>query len=100
MDIDVKARTSAAGSVTLTVLASGDLASGGNTIPVANLTWTSSGSGFQNGTSNKTVAQPVGSWTGSGNPNGAQTCALANSWTYVTGTYTVTLNYTLTTPSR
>ena len=98
VDVDVKARTSAAGSVTLTVLASGDLASGGNTIAVSNLTWTSAGSGFVNGTSNKTVAQPVGSWTGSGNPTGTQTYALANSWTYVTGTYTVTLNYTLTAP--
>ncbi len=98
VDVDVKARTSAAGSVTLTVLASDDLASGGNSIPVGNLTWTSAGSGFQDGTSNKTVAQSVGSWTGSGNPTGTQTYALVNSWTYATGTYTVTLNYTLTAP--
>jgi hypothetical protein len=80
------------------VLASGDLASGGNSIAVSNLTWTSSGGGFQAGTSNKTVAQSVGSWSGSGNQSGSQTYALANSWTYATGTYTVTLNYTLTAP--
>lgn len=98
VDIDVKARTSGAGNVTLTVLAGGDLVSGGNAIPVSNLTWTATGSGYQAGTSNKTTAQTVGSWTGSGNPLGTQTFSLPNSWTYVTGTYTVTLNYTLTAP--
>jgi hypothetical protein len=98
LSVDVKARTSASGSVTLTVLASGDLASGGDSIAVGNLTWTATGSGFQAGTSNKTTAQTVGGWTGSGNPSGTQTYALANSWSYATGTYTVTLNYTLTAP--
>lgn len=96
--VDVRARTSAAGSVALTVLASGDLTSGGNTIAISNLTWTATGSGFQAGTSNSTTAQAVGGWTGSGSPSGTQTFALPNSWTYATGTYTVTLNYTLTAP--
>jgi len=98
VDIDVKSRTTAAGAVTLTVLASGDLTATGASIPVGNLTWTVSGSGFQAGTSNKTTAQTVGGWSGSGNPSGTQTYALANSWSYATGTYTVTLNYTLTAP--
>lgn len=96
--VDVRARTSAAGNVTLTVLASGDLTSGGNSIAIANLTWTATGSGFQAGTSNATTAQAVGGWTGSGSPSGTQTFALPNSWTYATGTYTVTLNYTLSAP--
>jgi len=96
--VDVKSRTTAAGNVTLTVLASGDLDSGGPTIAVGNLTWTAAGAGFQAGTSNKTTAQTVGSWTGSGNPSGTQTYAFANSWSYATGSYTVTLNYTLTAP--
>ncbi len=98
VSIDVKARSSAAGAVTLTVLASGDLVSGANTIGIGNLTWTATGSGFQAGTSNKTTAQTVGGWTGSGSPSGTQTFALPNSWSYNTGTYTVTLNYTLTAP--
>jgi hypothetical protein len=98
VSIDVKARTSAAGNVTLTVLASGDLVSGGNSIAISNLTWTATGAGFQAGTSNKTVAQAVGGWVGSGSPSGTQTFSLPNSWTYATGTYTVTLNYTLSAP--
>jgi hypothetical protein len=99
VSIDVKTRTSGAGSVTLTVLASGDLTSGSDTIGISNLTWTGSGTGFQStGTNNKTTAQTVGSWSGPGNPSGTQTFSLPNSWTYATGTYTVTLNYTLTAP--
>jgi hypothetical protein len=94
--IDVKARAS--GAVTLTVLATGDLVSGGNTIGINNLTWAASGSGFVAGISDKTTAQTVGSWAVSGSPSGTQTYSLPNSWTYATGTYTVTLNYTLTAP--
>src|SRR5690349_8585976 len=41
--VDVKSRTTAAGNVTLTVLANGDLVSGSNTIPVNTLTWTATG---------------------------------------------------------
>jgi hypothetical protein len=98
VSIDVKARTGNAASVTLTVLASGDLTSGSDTIGIANLTWAAAGAGFQAGTSNKTTAQTVGGWTGSGSPSGTQTFSLPNSWAYNTGTYTVTLNYTLTAP--
>lgn len=94
-NIDVKARAS--GAVTLTVLASGDLTAGASTIPISSLTWTATGGGFQAGTSDKTTAQTVGSWA-SGSPSGTQTYSLPNSWTYATGTYTVTLNYTLTAP--
>ena len=96
VNIDVKARAS--GAVTLTVLASGDLTAAGGTIPISNLTWAATGSGFVAGISDKTTAQTVGSWGVSGNPSGTQTYSLPNSWTYATGTYTVTLNYTLTAP--
>jgi len=98
VSVAVNARTSPTGAVTLTVLASGDLDSGSATIAINNLTWTSTGAGFQPGTSNKTTAQTVGGWTGSGSRTGGQTFSLPNSWTYATGTYTVTLNYTLTSP--
>ena len=40
----------------------------------------------------------VGSWTGSGHQSGAHTYTLPNSWSYATGIYNVTLNYTLATP--
>ncbi len=97
--VDVGARTGAASNVTLTVLASGNLASGGNTIPINTLTWTVAGDpGLVAGTSNATVAQSVGAWVGSGIRSGSQSFSLPNSWAYVPGTYTATLNYTLTVP--
>jgi hypothetical protein len=99
VSVDVKARTSSTGSVTLTVLASGDLtAAPSGTIPIGNLSWTVSGAGFAAGTANKTTAQSVGTWTGSGNHPGSQTYSLVNSWAYNTGNYGVSLNYTLTAP--
>jgi hypothetical protein len=97
--VDVKARTSAGGSVTVTVLASGDLTSGTDTIPVNTLTWTAAGAGFAaTGANDATTAQTLGLWTNSGNHNGSQTLSLPNLWSYKTGTYTATLNYTLTAP--
>ena len=97
--IDVKTRTSSDGPVTLTVQATGDLTSaGGDTIGINQLTWTTTGSNFVDGTSSSAAAQTIGSWTGPGNRNGTQTYALPNSWSYATGTYTTTLNYTLTAP--
>jgi hypothetical protein len=98
LTVGVGARTAPAGNVTLTVLATGDLTSGGNTIGIANLTWTAAGAGFVAGTSNASTAQNVGAWSGSGSRTGTQTYALPNSWAYATGTYTTTLNYTLTVP--
>jgi len=97
--VDVKARTSAGGAVTVTVLADGELVSGSDTIPVNTLAWTASGAGFAvSGNNNATAAQTLGSWTNSGNHSGSQTLSLPNLWSYKTGTYTVTLNYTLTAP--
>ena len=96
--ITVGARTSPTGNVTLTVLATGNLVGAGGTIPIGNLTWTSTGTGFAAGASNATTAQSVGTWTGPGAQNGTQTFSLPNSWAYGTGTYTTTLNYTLTVP--
>jgi hypothetical protein len=97
--VDVKARTSTGGAVTVTVLASGDLTSGTDTIPVNTLTWAATGTGFTaTGANDQTTAQTLGSWTNSGNHTGSQTLSLPNLWSYRTGTYTVTLNYTLTAP--
>jgi hypothetical protein len=99
ISIDVKSRTTAAGTVLLTVVASDDLkTAGGDIIDIVGLTWTASGTGFVAGTSNRTTAQPVGSWGGSGNRSGSHTYSLPNSWDYETGSYTATLNYTLSAP--
>ena len=98
ISIDVKARTTAGGIVTLTVLATQDLTSGSDTIAINTLTWAASAGFTPSGNNNKTTAQTLGQWTGSGNPSGSHTLSLPNLWSYATGTYTATLNYTLTAP--
>ena len=96
--ITAKGKTSTGSTITLTVLAADDLKSGTDSIAITNLTWTSSGAGFVAGTMNKSSAQSVASWTNSGSRAGTQTYALANSWSYPTGSYTATATYTLTAP--
>jgi hypothetical protein len=98
LNVAVKARTTSGSNITLTVQANGPLTAGANTIPIANLTWTTTGAGYVAGTSASATAQPVGSFTGSNNHAGTQTFALLNSWAYNIGTYTATLTYTLTAP--
>jgi hypothetical protein len=97
VSVTVKAQTGSISTVTLTVQANGDLESGSDSIPITNVTWTASGSGFQSGTMD-TSAQPAGSWTGSGRRDGEFNYFLANDWNYQTGSYTQTVVYTLTAP--
>ena len=95
----MKARTSAGATVALTVLASDDLKSGSNVITIDQLTWVGAGASFAGtGTSNKTTGQTVVSFNNSGSRSGTQTYSLPNSWSYATGAYTATLNYTLVAP--
>ena len=97
--VSVKARTTATGAVNLTVLAGGDFAnSAGDLIPLNTLTWAATGTSFVGGFADKTTAQSVGSWTGSGQQDGTNTFSLPNSWSYAVGTYAVALNYTLSAP--
>ncbi len=98
VSVTAKARTGSASTVTLTVLAAGDLLSGGDTIAINNVSWTASGAGFVGGIMDKTIAQSAGSWTGSGNRSGAFSYFLANSWDYPTGSYMQSATYTLTAP--
>ena len=100
LTVTVGARTAPAQPVNLTVVASGgDLAGTAGTIAISNLTWATTGTGFAaNGTSNATVAQNVGTWTGSGLRSGTQTYSLPNDWAYAPGTYATSLTYTLTVP--
>jgi hypothetical protein len=98
LDIAAKAKTSGAGVVTLTVVADGPLtAAGGATIPANAINWTVTGGGFSAGTMS-TTAVTLGTWAGPGNRSGTQTYRLANSWSYVTGNYAMTVTYTLTIP--
>ena len=99
LTVDVSARTGPASNVTLTVLATGDLAApGGASIPVTTLAWTVGGAGFAAGASSSTTPQSVGTWVGSGTRSGSQVYTLPNSWNYAVGIYQTTLNYTLTAP--
>lgn len=89
------------GPWTLSVLAEGDLISGGATVDISNISWVATPAPpFQNGTLSKTVAQTVASGTGNtqGNPTGQVIFRLANLWTYTAGTYTQTVVFTLTAP--
>ncbi len=96
--ITARARASYGSTITLTVQASDDLRSGVTTIPADAVTWTASGPGFVGGTVSRSSAQPVASWSASGVYNGSQSFAFRNQWSYPTGTYTLTLLYTLSAP--
>jgi hypothetical protein len=82
----------------LTVRATGDLVSGGNSIQSSNVTWTAT-SPLVGGTLS-TTAQTIVSGTGNVNParTGSLTFSLRNSWTYRVGTYSQTIVFTLVTP--
>jgi hypothetical protein len=97
--VTAKGKTTGGATISLTVLAGGNLVSGSDTIAISNVTWVGGGAGFEAaGTMNSTVAQSVASWTNSGIRTGTQTFALANSWDYAVGNYTASATYTLTAP--
>jgi hypothetical protein len=98
LTVTVKARSTAGSTVRLTIFALDNLRSGLNTIPASNLTWTTTGAGFVAGTVTRFSAQTLGTWTGSGVNIGTQSYRFQNSWTYVPGTYTLLLFYTLSAP--
>jgi len=99
VSIVAKGKTTTGSSITLTLQAADDLKSGpSDTIGIGNVTWTASGTGFAAGTMSKSSAVSVGSWANSGNRTGSVTFALANSWSYATGNYSVSATYTLTAP--
>ena len=93
--VSVTANVRTAGTPTLTVLANGDLISGGDSIAITNVTWTASGAPFIAGTMNSVTAQDAATLSaGSGQYAGTYSYFLANSWTYATGAYTQTATYT------
>jgi len=98
LSVTSSARTGSSQTATLTCLASGDLIAGTNTIAISNMTWTATGTGYLPGTMNRTTARTAGSWTGSGQRMGAFSYFLVNSWSYVVGNYSTSINYTLTAP--
>ena len=95
ISITAKARATQNGTVTLTVQASDDLRSGVTTLPASHITWTATGAGFAGGTLNATTPQTVATWSGSGVRSGTQSFFFRNLWSHPTGTYTLTLLFTL-----
>ena len=96
--ITAKSRANPGVQVVLTLQAADDLRSGVNVIPASNITWTATGAGFVGGTLSKASPVTVATWTGSGVRTGSQQLYLRNLWTHPTGTYTVSLLYTLSAP--
>ena len=98
VSVTAKVKTGRLTNATLTVVTGGDLVSGADSIPITNVTWTATGTGYVAGTMDKTTPQSAGLWTGSGNYVGSFYYKLANSWSYNTGSYTATATYLLTAP--
>ena len=96
--VTAKSRTGSLGSVLLTVVADGDLASGPNHIGIDQLTWAANGDGFIAGTMSKSSPQTVAMWTGSGIRTGSVRYRLTNGYGAAAGTYTTRLVYTLLAP--
>ncbi len=97
--VTVKARTTLNATVRLSVLASDDLRSGVRTIPASNITWTATGAGFVAGNAESDDAADRGH-RGSGRASAPaiRACSSRNVWTHPTGTYTLTMTYTLSSP--
>ena len=98
LSVTSSARTGSSLTTTLTCLASGDLTTGSDTIPIGNMSWTATGSGYVAGTMSNSTGQAAGSWAGSGKRAGTFSYYLASSWLYITGVYSTTITYTLTGP--
>lgn len=96
--ITAKSRATPGVQVVLTVQAADDLRSGVNVIAASNISWTASGTGFVGGTLSKLSPVTLATWTGSGIRSGSQQLYFRNLWTHPTGTYTVSLLYTLSAP--
>lgn len=93
-----KARAGGNNKITLTVMATNDLVSGSDIISINNINWIATGSGFIDGTMDKTSSQTIGTWTGSGVRSGTITFRLINRWEYARGDYGTTALFTLITP--
>ncbi|RII29001.1 MAG: hypothetical protein CXR31_03785 [Geobacter sp.] len=97
--VSVLAKVRTKGTPSLSVIASDDLRSGTDVIPISELTWTADGSPFIGGTMSKTTPQQAANLpAGAGSYQSAYRYNLTNSPLYLPGTYSSTINYTLTAP--
>jgi hypothetical protein len=96
VSITAKMRATPGATVTLTLIASDYLRSGVTVLPASHITWTATGTGFTGGTVDRLVPRLVATWVGSGVQAGSQSFRFRNLWSHPSGTYTLTLLYTLT----
>jgi hypothetical protein len=94
--IPIEVQYTGQGNWVLTVIANGDLVSGADTIPIANIRWTATGAAYVSGTLSKNQGQTVA--TGTRAPSGASgtiSFLLNNSWDHPVGVYSQTLTFTV-----
>lgn len=97
--VTVLAKTRSKGTSSLSVIASDDLKDGANTIPASALSWTADAAPYIGGTLSKSTPQAAALFTtGSGTFQSSFRYFLANSNMFIPGTYSTTINYTLTAP--
>lgn len=84
----------------LTALSRGNMVAPGSSIPISNISWTATNQPtFMNGS--MTTAAPgtlVARRSGNGSTSGILTFAIQNLWTYFTGNYTQTTDFTVASP--
>ncbi len=94
--VTARTRVTPGTPVTLTVQALDDLRSGTEVIPASAVRWTATGEGFADGTLSAAAAQTVATWPASGAYAGRLAFVFENSWTWPTGSYSLTMVFTLT----
>jgi hypothetical protein len=82
----------------LEALASGDLVSGSNTIPISNVSWTAKPLPLIDGKLSRTTPQVMASGSGNVSLTGTIQFYFKNSWNYAVGNYSQMIIYTLSVP--
>ena len=98
VQVEADANAGKTKTVLLTVQAQGDLVSGGDAIPISNVRWTATGTGYVAGIMSNTTAVTAGTWVGPGTHRGTFSFFLTNSWQYNRGNYQASVIYTLSVP--
>ena len=90
-------KTPNAPAVTL-VCTGGPLTSGVSSIAAGNIRWTAAGTGFTSGQLSTTTPQTVGAWNATDAYTGYLSFQMDNLWSFATGSYSGSIQYTLTAP--
>ncbi|WP_298435780.1 hypothetical protein [Geobacter sp.] len=100
--VSVTVNTSGMGGAqwSLTALSRGELLSAGSSIPISSISWTATNQPtFRNGSMTATVPGTlVARNSGNGTWSGVLSFTIQNLWTYATGIYTQTTDFTVSSP--